>query len=441
MAAWSYSQLPRELEVDDSSNVTLLPERVRVGKPPPNSGIWKNPPVWVILIAVSLIAFAACGVLDSGASNTSLADGPRWVLESMDGNPPIEGTFPWLKLNGDHSSGVDGCNTFGGRSEDGKSVARADGTFLSPPYLTTLESCGDLVNDQSNAYLDTLAEGRRFRVSDGRLEILDESGVVRLSFVKQSPLPGQPADLMGTAWRLILKGDDDARPATLVFLSDHWAAGVTACRGYIAGYQTSEKRARFPTTSMTETGSPCLDDKALWRKEAEFTDDLSRTNEYSVHDEEGASRLYLRTSRGRTLIFEPLIPVIDHIADREWQLRSLAEDRELGPGISFPYTDDIPTDSEVTISFKETIVSGLAECHSFEAPLSVEGSRITIGSVTTAERECGDSEGSSDRAWQYLMEQTQRYLDLLPRVKIYQIFGDRLFIHADGDAGLLFEAK
>jgi heat shock protein HslJ len=192
---------------------------------------------------------------------------------------------------------------------------------------------------------------------------------------------------------------------------------------------------------MTETGSPCLDNKELRREEGEFTNDLSRTDEYSVHDEEGASRLYLRTSRGRTLIFEPLIPVMDDITDREWQLRSLVEDRELGPGISFPYTDDIPTDSEVAISFKETIVSGLAECHSFEAPSNVEGSQITIGSPTITERECENSEGSSDRAWQYLMEQTQRYLDLLPHVKSYQIFGDRLFIHADGNAGLLFEAK
>lgn len=413
-----------------------------MGKPPPNSGIWKNPLVWVILIAASLTAFAACGVLDFGASDTSLADGPRWLLESMDGDPLVDGTFLWLSLNGDRSGGFDGCNTFGGRSEDGKPVARADGTFLSPPYVMTNIGCDDAILDQGDAYMNALAEGGRFQVLDGRLEILDDGGVTRLVFVEQSPLPGQPAELSGTSWRLLVKDEDEARPATLVFLNDHWAAGVTACRGYIAGYQTSERSVRFPTKSMTETGVPCLDDKTLWRKEGEFTNDLSRTDEYSVHDEEGASRLYLRTSRGRTLIFEPMGPaVIDDIADREWQLRSLVEDRELGPGISSPYTDDIPTDSEVTISFEETIVSGLAECQSFEAPLSVEDSRITIGSVTTAERECENSEGSSDKAWQYLMEQTQRYLDLLPHVKSYQILGDRLFIHADGNTGLLFEAK
>jgi heat shock protein HslJ len=184
----------------------------------------------VILIPVSFIAFSACGVQDSGASDTSLADGPRWVLESIDSNPPIEGTFLWLKLNGDSSGGFDGCNTFGGRSEDGESVARADGTFLSPPYSRTLIGCEDLVNDQSDAYLDTLDEGRRFRVSDGRLEILDGADVTRLAFVEQFPLPGELVELSGTAWRLLAEEEDVARPATLVFLSDHWGSSpLTWC--------------------------------------------------------------------------------------------------------------------------------------------------------------------------------------------------------------------
>ncbi|MCY4654332.1 MAG: META domain-containing protein [Dehalococcoidia bacterium] len=395
--------------------------------------------VLVTLIAISLIAFAACGVLDSGVSDTSLADGPRWILESIDGNPLVEGTFLWLRLSGDRSGGFDGCNKFGGRSEDGKPAARANGTFLSPPYGMTNIGCDDAVLDQGDTYIDALAEGRRFQVSDGRLEILNESGEVRLAFVKQSPLPGQPADLTGTAWRLMVEGDDEARPATLVFLNDHWATGVTACRGYVAGYSVSEESIRFPSQSMTETEVPCLDVEALRRKEAEFTTDLSRTNEYSIHNEESESRLYLRTSRGRSLIFEEMEPATtDAIANTDWRLRALIEDR---PDDRFPYTDDIPAGSEFTISFRETIVSGLADCHSFEASSSVEGSQLTISSLTTTERKCEYPEGSSEKRQQYLKEQALRYLDLLPRMNSYRIFGDGLFVRADDDTGLLFEAE
>ncbi len=393
-----------------------------------------------ILIAISFIAVAACGVLDSGDSDTSLVDDRRWMLESMDGNPPIDETFLWLRLDGDSSEGFDGCNTFGGQSEDGKPVAQSDGTFLFPSYFRTNIGCGDIVNGQSDAYIDILAEGRGFRMSDGRLEILDESGVVRLMFVEQSPLPGHPANLSGTAWRLMVE-EGAARPATLVFLNDHWATGVTACRGYIAGYHVSAGRVDFPSLSMTETGASCPNETR--RIEGEFTTDLSRSDDYSIHDEDGASRLYLRTSRGRDLVFESMGPAaIDDIADREWRLRSLVEDRELGPGIWSPRSYNIPADSEVTLSFHETTMSGLAECHSFEAPLSVEGSRITIGSVAMVERDdCENYDRWTEQTRDYIMEQVRRYLDLLPRLESYQVFGDRLFIHAGDKAGLLFEAK
>lgn len=395
--------------------------------------------VLVTLIAISLIAFAACGVLDSGASDTSLADGPRWILESIDGSPLVEGTFLWLSLDGDHSGGFDGCNTFGGRSEDGKPVARANGTFLSPPYGMTAIGCDDLVLDQGDAYMDALAEGRRFQVSDGRLEILDDGGVTRLVFVEQSPLPGEPAKLSGTAWRLLIEEDEEARPATLVFLNNHWATGVTACRGYVAGYSVSEERVRFPSQSMTATEVPCLDDKELRRKQGEFTNDLSRANEYSVHDENGVNRFILRTSRGRTLIFEEMEPATaDAIANTDWRLRALIEEH---PDGQFPRTYDIPAGSEFIISFRETMVSGLADCHSFEASLSVESSQLTIGSLTTTERECEYPERSMEMA-SYLAEQSLRYLDLLPRLNSYGIYGDLLFVRVDDDnEGVLFEAE
>lgn len=143
------------------------------------------------------------------------------------------------------------------------------------------------------------------------------------------------------------------------------------------------------------------------------------------------------------MVFESMGPAaIDDIADREWRLRSLVEDRELGPGIWSPRSYNIPADSEVTLSFHETTMSGLAECHSFEAPLSVEGSRITIGSVAMVERDdCENYDRWTEQTRDYIMEQVRRYLDLLPRLESYQVFGDRLFIHAGDKAGLLFEAK
>ena len=69
----------------------------------------------------------------SPAPTTQIPDGSTWVLQTLDGDPVLGGTFVWLRLDGDTYSGLDGCNTFGGRFEDGKPVAGDDGEFNAPP--------------------------------------------------------------------------------------------------------------------------------------------------------------------------------------------------------------------------------------------------------------------------------------------------------------------
>ena len=104
----------------------------------------------------------------------------------LDGSPLIEGTFAWLKVDGHTYSGFDGCNTFGGKSEDGTPVASADGEFTIPPAVSTLIGCEfpHGIMDQADSYLELLKHGERFRVVDDLLEILDEGGEARLVFVR-----------------------------------------------------------------------------------------------------------------------------------------------------------------------------------------------------------------------------------------------------------------
>lgn len=63
---------------------------------------------------------------------SGIPDGVRWVLESVDGKPAIDDTFAALTIRGDSHGGFDGCNSFGGKSEDGTPVAASDGTFSAP---------------------------------------------------------------------------------------------------------------------------------------------------------------------------------------------------------------------------------------------------------------------------------------------------------------------
>ena len=140
------------------------------------------------------------------------------------------------------------------QSVAGTPVAGADGVFTVPSLLRTEKGCivldhanPDVIMDQADAYISALTQGVRYRLAGERLEILDGEGVVRLVFVREAPLPGEPVDLRGTSWRLITDDDveNDERMTTMIF-DGRQVTGSTACRDYHASYEVSEGSVRFP---------------------------------------------------------------------------------------------------------------------------------------------------------------------------------------------------
>ena len=260
------------------------------------------------------------------------ADGV-WLLELLDGQPIIEEKVVTLRINGDRIEGIDGCNrysgpVYAGPKEDrtpvaGTPVASADGGFSAPPLLRTQKGCyltdhanPDVIVDQADAYISALTQGVRYRLVGDRLEILDGEGVVRLVFVSKA-LPGQPADLRGTSWRLITDDDvdNDQRATTLTF-NGRMVIGSTACRDYLAwySYTKSEGSMGFSRTSMLGSDDSCSESSR--RLEREYRSFLGRAWEYSVHEEQGTSRLRISDSQGNSLTFEPLEPLIDDPSSR-----------------------------------------------------------------------------------------------------------------------------
>ena len=90
-----------------------------------------------------------------------------------------------------------------------------------------------------------------------------------------------------------------------ILIFDGWqVTGPTACRDYLASYEMSEGSVRFPGKSMLGSVESCSESDL--RRSGEFTSFLSWAWEYSVHEEQGVSRLRIRSSQGKTLTFEPL---------------------------------------------------------------------------------------------------------------------------------------
>ncbi len=368
-------------------------------------------------------------------------NGATWILESIDGQPPIKGTHLTLTFNEPWFSGYDGCNDFGGRHESGDPVIEPDGTISLPVYAMTAAGCPTpAILDQAKRYLAAMKDETKARVVDDRLHILDGSGQVVLVFAREQPLVGQPRHLAGTSWRLV---DDEAiyggDATTILFLNSWAATGTTVCRDYSIGYAASEGRIRIPSKGMSGSSEPCSSEVS--RQEHQFTEDFGWADEYSINQADGSERLVVRTSRGKTLAFEPLHQPADDIFNGTWRLIRFLESRSDGAGMRWPNNTDVSVNENITATFDDESIKGSLGRQSCTyhavgqegAPLVGADATISIAAAPVADNSCGDGVSISPKQ--------QRYLDTLPTAERYTVFGERLVIITSGGGALVFQSE
>ncbi len=392
---------------------------------------------WLMTISIMSLMLAvglACGRSESVPE----IDGATWILESIDGQPPIADTHLTLTVDGPQFGGYDGCNGFGGRHESGNSVIGRNGAISVPEFAITAAGCPTpAILDQAERYLDVIIRDAKARVTDDRLHIVDSSGEVALVFAREQPLVGQPRDLVGTSWRLV---DDEATyggdATTILFLNSWAATGTTVCRDYSIGYAASEGRIRIPAMSMSGSSEPCSSEVS--RQEHEFTEDFGWADEYSINRADGSERLTVRTSRGKTLTFERLPQSASAIFDGQWRLIRFLESRSDGSGMRWASDTDVGVSENITVVFDEWSIAGSlgrGSC-AYRAvgqdgtPLVGADETISIAAAIVAENSCDDEVSISPKQ--------QQYLDALPTAERYTVFGERLVIFTSDDGALVF---
>ena len=140
--------------------------------------------MWRAAVAVLLVAAA---VASTACSPKSPASG-EWTLLTLDGAPLFAGTEIRLDLGDSDYSSFDGCNTLRGRSARTGLIAQPDGTFwISGDVFRTEIDCVSRpgVMEQAGRYLQALNGKNRYDIVEGRLEITDYRGDVRLVFLKR----------------------------------------------------------------------------------------------------------------------------------------------------------------------------------------------------------------------------------------------------------------
>ena len=100
-----------------------------------------------------------------------------------------------------------------------------------------------------------------------------------------------------------------------------------------------------------------------------------------------------------------------------------------------PRIDKASEVSDLTLSFHSDGISGSTGCNSYRAEARVDNGTFTLNAETFfyTEMECEDIEG--------VMEQEERYLDILPDVTRYGVYGDHLILQTNDDVFLLFRAE
>lgn len=369
-------------------------------------------------------------------------DGATWILESIDGQPPIKGTHLTLTVNEPWFGGFDGCNDFGGRHESGQPIIERDGTISLPPIATTLQGCVTPpgVLEQGDRYLDALKQDARALVVDNQLHVLDGSGEVVLVFAREQPLPGRPIDLVGTNWRLVdeeaIYGEGDT---TILFLNSRLATGTTVCRDYTVGYAASAGGIRSYYKGMSGSVEPCTQD-AIYQ-EHQYVEDFGWADEYAIVETDGSQRLVVRTSRGKTLTFESLPQPAGDIFNKRWRLIRFLNPRTDSSGTRLSEKSDVALGENITATFDEESIEGSLGRNSCAyravgqdgTPLVGADGTISIGTASIMENSCDDGGSISPKQ--------QRYLDVLPTVEGYTVFGERLAIITSDGGALVFQSE
>jgi heat shock protein HslJ len=197
-------------------------------------------------------------------------NGTAWVLDSLEGQPPLPGHAATLRFEGSRAAGSDGCNRYMAEWQATESKL----AFLPGP-ATTMMACEPAVMARAEAYRAALAAADAYRREADRLVLLADDGRVLATFVSQ------PSGLAGTAWRVT--GYNNGKQAvvsiladtamTIAFDAEGRATGSAGCNRYTAAYsQDGEKVTVGPaaaTRRMCARPDGVMEQEALFLKALE----------------------------------------------------------------------------------------------------------------------------------------------------------------------------
>ena len=389
--------------------------------------------ILITLVALALAAvLTVCGgpggpvELPSGgnrsepASEGATLEGTEWVLTSLNGNSPVEGSTITLAFhNEDEISGNGGCNNYFTRYGDS-----GDGFItISQGIERTKWGCDvpEGVLQQEEAYFEALANAATYRVMNDRLEFDNAAGETILTFAMKEEPPIDPA-LDDTEWVLTsLNGSSllEGSNITLNFTGTE-VGGFAGCNAYGGEYTAADEGTlTIPGFAITE--QLCQTPDGIMQQEDAYTEALLSAATYRVTDD----RLEIANAAGETtLVFTmkeefPMDP--SDLVGTTWQLVSM-DGRSPVEG------------STITLAFhgeNQNQVSGSAGCRGYVGGYEASGDDIRFPWLAMIGAACLEQE--------VLMRQEGQYTDHFSWATNYRLGEEQLEILTARGEVLVFE--
>jgi heat shock protein HslJ len=144
------------------------------------------------LIALTLLG---CSQISSVSNPTQLSydsylpanhplNNTKWILQSIYGHPPLEGTTITLEFTKDYIDGNSSCNEYSAGRNIGNFEISDDG-ILKIVFAQTLLPClSPTLMDQEEEYFKALRSVSGYQLNEAHLELRDETGNTILIFTK-----------------------------------------------------------------------------------------------------------------------------------------------------------------------------------------------------------------------------------------------------------------
>ncbi|WP_185464480.1 MULTISPECIES: META domain-containing protein [unclassified Synechococcus] len=225
----------------------------------------------------------------SKAAPAATLEGSAWLLESIPGQRAVLPPAPTLRLEAGRISGSDGCNRYSAPVQVKGSSFR-----VNQPGPSTLMACPPRQRRQAETFRAVLGSARRYRLRNGRLELLTTGGRPVARFRPQ------PQEIAGSVW--IVTGFNNGRQAVVSTLAGSTLSlelksrgrltGTAGCNRYAAAVQLGEGTLKVKPPVATRR--ICSQPRGVMEQEVQFLSALESAGQWRIE----AERLELRRPDG-----------------------------------------------------------------------------------------------------------------------------------------------